>query len=83
MGWRRRAFLHRFKPEIASGYADYVMQPNVTYTVRIAESERLFPIGRALPAPIQADRNIRAAFILHSSNLKRKCHNFHCGIFYR
>jgi len=27
-----------FKPDIANGYADYVMQPNVTYTVRIAES---------------------------------------------
>ncbi len=27
-----------FKPDIANGYADYVMQPNVTYTVQIAES---------------------------------------------
>ena len=31
-------FFTGFKPEIANGYADYVMQPNVTYTVRIAES---------------------------------------------
>ena len=27
-----------FKPDIANGYADYVMQPDVTYTVHIAES---------------------------------------------
>ena len=31
-------FFTGFKPEIANGYADYVMQPNVSYTVRIAES---------------------------------------------
>jgi hypothetical protein len=31
-------FFTGFKPEIANGYADYVMQPNVTYTIRIAES---------------------------------------------
>jgi hypothetical protein len=27
-----------FKPEIGNGYADYIMQPNVSYTIRIAES---------------------------------------------
>ncbi len=27
-----------FKPDVANGYADYTMQNNVTYTVRIAES---------------------------------------------
>jgi len=31
-------FFTGFKPEIANGYADYIMQANVTYTVRIAES---------------------------------------------
>ena len=31
-------FFTGFKPEIANGYADYIMQSNVTYTVRIAES---------------------------------------------
>ncbi len=31
-------FFTGFKPEIANGYADYVMQPSVTYTIRIAES---------------------------------------------
>lgn len=36
-------FFTGFKPEIANGYADYVMQPNVTYTVRIAESGTPIP----------------------------------------
>ena len=31
-------FFTGFKPEIANGYADYIMQINATYTVRIAES---------------------------------------------
>ena len=31
-------FFTGFKPEIANGYADYIMQTDVTYTVRIAES---------------------------------------------
>jgi hypothetical protein len=31
-------FFTGLKPEIANGYADYIMQTNVTYTVRIAES---------------------------------------------
>ncbi len=31
-------FFTGFKPEIAIGYADYVMQANVAYTIRIAES---------------------------------------------
>ena len=31
-------FFTGFKPEIANGYADYIMQANVKYTVRIAES---------------------------------------------
>ena len=31
-------FFTGFKPDIANGYADYIMQADVTYTVRIAES---------------------------------------------
>ena len=31
-------FFTGFKPDIDNGYADYIMQPNVTYTIRIAES---------------------------------------------
>jgi len=31
-------FFTGLKPEIANGYADYIMQANVTYTVQIAES---------------------------------------------
>jgi hypothetical protein len=31
-------FFTGFKPDIANGYADYIMQANVAYTVRIAES---------------------------------------------
>ncbi|MGA7194735.1 MAG: hypothetical protein WBW94_13995 [Anaerolineales bacterium] len=31
-------FFTGFKPEIANGYADYMMQPSVSYTIRIAES---------------------------------------------
>jgi hypothetical protein len=31
-------FFTGFKPEIANGYADYMMQPNMTYSIRIAES---------------------------------------------
>jgi len=31
-------FFTGLKPEIANGYADYIMQTDVTYTVRIAES---------------------------------------------
>ena len=31
-------FFTGFKPEIGNGYADYIMRPNVSYTVRIAES---------------------------------------------
>jgi hypothetical protein len=36
-------FFTGFKPEIANGYADYAMQPNVTYTVRIAASGTPIP----------------------------------------
>jgi hypothetical protein len=42
------------KPDIANGYADYVMQANVTYTVRIAESGTPVP---NLSAPTCIDSN--------------------------
>jgi hypothetical protein len=47
-------FFSGFKPEIANGYADYMMQPNVTYTVRIAESGTPVP---NLVAPSCTDSN--------------------------
>ncbi len=31
-------FFTGFKPDIANGYADYVMQPGVTYSLRVAEA---------------------------------------------
>ena len=36
-------FFTGLKPEIANGYADYMMQTNVTYTVRIAKSGTPIP----------------------------------------
>jgi hypothetical protein len=47
-------FFTGFKPEIANGYADYIMQPGVTYTVRVGESGNPVP---NLTAPTCPDTN--------------------------
>ena len=47
-------FFTGFKPEIANGYADYIMQPGVTYTVRVGESGDPVP---NLTAPTCPDTN--------------------------
>lgn len=47
-------FFTGLKPEIANGYADYIMQAGVTYTVRVAESGA--PISN-LSAPTCPDSN--------------------------
>ena len=47
-------FFTGFKPEIANGYADYVMQPGVIYTVRIEQSG--IPVPN-LSAPACPDTN--------------------------
>lgn len=43
-----------FKPDIGDGYADYVMQPGVTYTVRVAQPGAPIP---NLSAPACPDSN--------------------------
>jgi hypothetical protein len=47
-------FFTGFKPEIANGYADYVMQPGVTYTARVEQSG--IPVPN-LSAPACPDTN--------------------------
>ncbi len=47
-------FFTGLKPEIANGYADYIMQAGVTYTVRVAESGVPIP---NLVAPTCPDSN--------------------------
>ncbi len=50
-------FFTGFKPEIAGGYADYIMQPGVSYTVRVAANGT--PIQN-LAAPTCTDSNGQA-----------------------
>jgi hypothetical protein len=47
-------FFTGLKPEIANGYADYVMQAGVTYTVRVGENGA--PV-QGLVAPVCPDAN--------------------------
>ena len=47
-------FFTGFKPEIATGYADYIMQPGLIYTVRVEQSG--IPVPN-LSAPACPDTN--------------------------
>lgn len=50
-------FFTGLKPEISLGYADYTMQPDITYAVRISESGRL--VGDLSAAECQPESGVR------------------------
>jgi hypothetical protein len=55
-------FFTGFKPELGNGYADFVMQADTVYNIRIVTGGSFVPNISAPPAPTPMATNISADF---------------------